>query len=66
MVITGIQQATKSEGLRRCGGCCVSVVLLFMLSLSLLCLGLPFHTCGNKSVQPGVQISSFPLSLAVP
>lgn len=59
MVVIGIQQAIKSERLRRCGRCCVSVVLMFVLSLSLLCLSPPspylqeqaskamFHQCPN-------------------
>lgn len=52
MVVIGIQQAIKSEGLRRCGRCCVSVVLMFVLSLSLLCLSPPLHTFRSKPVRP--------------
>lgn len=60
VVVTGILQTIKSEGLRRCGRCFVSVVLMFVLSLSLLCFGPPLHTCGSKPVQPGVQICPIP------
>lgn len=59
MVVTGIQQAIKSEALR-CGRCCVSVVLKLVLSLSLLCFGPPLHTCGSKPVQPDVQVCPIP------
>lgn len=59
MVITGIQQAIKSEELRRSGRCFVSgsyvhtvIVIVMLWSLS--------PTCGSKPVQPGIQICPIP------
>ena len=63
----GVQQAiNKPEGHRRCGRCCVSVVLMFILSLSLLCLGPPLHTSVPHSTTEQAISTRYPFHPGMP